>query len=307
MTKPLALVIYRKQLGDVLLLQPALEHLARQGFFVRLDTRPGFADLLSLMPGDIQLRGGDRRLPNQVYCLEDRMGAILKALTFPFAYRLLCLTSDKARAWYRWLFSEYRTLPKESLYSGLAHYLLLGGERQQFTPPRLNTPPETWHPKGLPERYLLLHPTAAWARKSWPAECWARILSRLDTDLPVLVTSGNAAWEIAMAEQIARATQGRQVINLGGKTSLRQYISLTARAHATCCIDGSASHLSGAFQVPTLTLFGPTNAARWHWPTPTHRCLKAADYSDEYKPPTAAIPENVVLEAIHALLARHEP
>lgn len=306
MTKPLALVIYRKQLGDVLLLQPALEHLARQGLSVHLDTRPGFADLLSLMPGDIQLQTGYHPLPNQVYCLENRTGATLKALALPFARRLLCLTSDKAQAWHRWLFSEYRTLPKESLYTGLAHYLLLGGERQQFAPPRLTPPPETWHPEGLPERYLLLHPTAAWARKSWPAEHWSRTLSRLDTDLPVVVTSGNAAWEIAMAEQIASTTPGRQVINLGGKTSLRQYISLTARARATCCIDGSASHLSAAFQVPTLTLFGPTNATRWHWSTPTHRCLKAKDYSDEYKPSTAAIPENVVLEAIHTLLAHHE-
>lgn len=303
MKEPVALVIYRKQLGDVLLLQPALEYLVQQGFSVRLDTRPSFVDLLSLMPGNIRLQSGWGGMPNRVYCMESRIGAILKAVLAPARHRFLCLTSDKAKWWYKWAFSEYRTLPKESVHVSLAHYLLLGGRRSDFSPPRLNPPPPSWQPEGVPDRYLLLHPTAAWARKSWPEERWSRVLQRLDTNLPIVMTSGGAAWEVAMVKRIAEAVGDRQIISLGGKTSLRQYISVISRARAVFCVDGSASHLAAAFRVPAVTLFGPTNAMRWFWPTARHICLKASDYTEIRKPPTAAIPENAVLEAVQSLLA----
>ena len=46
----LPLVIFRKQLGDVLLLEPALAKLAAStGGSVMLATRPGFEPLLELM------------------------------------------------------------------------------------------------------------------------------------------------------------------------------------------------------------------------------------------------------------------
>ena len=55
MATPGALVIFRKQLGDVLMLQPALEHLSRRVGTVAIHARGNFADLLGLMPGDIRL------------------------------------------------------------------------------------------------------------------------------------------------------------------------------------------------------------------------------------------------------------
>lgn len=302
-----ALVIFRKQLGDLLLLQPGLELLSREQHPVFIHTRPGFADLLSLMPGHIQLFRARWPKADHVYCLEGRSGAMLYAGLALGARKSLLLTRYDAPWWQRLIFDEYKVQPGRALYTALAYYQLFGGDTASFRPPRLNLPPPEWLPDDIPSDYILIHPTAAWKRKSWPAVKWLSVLRQLQTGLPWLITSGSSSWEMDLAREIAEGLPVGSAINLAGKTNLRQYMALTAKARATLCIDGSASHLSAAFGRPTLTLFGPTNAARWYWPHAHNKCLKATDFSSERKPAVAAIPESAVLTSIRELLAHELP
>lgn len=303
METPGALVIFRKQLGDVLMLQPALEHLSRRVGSVAIHARGDFADLLRLMPGDIRLADASI-FPKaaEAYCLEARPAALLYAARALGARRHLLLSRDIAPWWQRLIFDEYTVLPGSQLYRAELYQRLFGFADQPFQPPRLNPPPADWQPAGLPAAYRVLHPSAAWQRKTWAAEKWASTLCRLDDSLPWLITSGPTEWEIALAGDIAQRCRPGQVINLAGQTSLKQFLAVIAGSQATLCVDGSASHISTAFGHPTLTLFGPTNAARWHNPGPNTRCLKASDYTSEAKPSADAIPVNVVVAAAASLL-----
>lgn len=303
METPGALVIFRKQLGDVLMLQPALEHLSRRVGSVAIHARGDFADLLRLMPGDIRLADASI-FPKaaEAYCLEARPAALLYAARVLGARRHLLLSRNIAPWWQRLIFDEYTVLPGSQLYRAELYQRLFGFADQPFQPPRLNPPPAEWRPAGLPAAYRVLHPSAAWQRKTWAAEKWASTLCRLDDSLPWLITSGPTEWEIALAGDIAQRCRPGQVINLAGRTSLKQFLAVIAGSQATLCVDGSASHISTAFGHPTLTLFGPTNATRWHNPGPNTRCLKAGDYTSEAKPSADLIPVDAVVAAATSLL-----
>jgi ADP-heptose:LPS heptosyltransferase len=298
-----ALVIFRKQMGDVLLLQPALEHLSKSVGSVDLYARSGFADLLALMPGNIRL-AESTLFPQaeEVYCLEARPAAMLYAARTLGARRRLLLSRDIAPWWQRLIFDQYTVLSGTHVYRAKLYQDLFGFADQPFLPPRLNLPPPDWAPTGLPAAYRVLHPTAAWEHKTWAAENWAETLAKLDDGTPWLVTCGPSDWEVALASDIARRCRPGQVFNLAGKTSLRQFLAVIAGAQATLCVDGSASHISTAFGHPTLTLFGPTNATRWHLPGSHTPCLKASDFATERKPPVNAIPVSAVVTTASRLL-----
>lgn len=297
MTKPGALVVFRKQLGDVLLLQPGLELLSRRVGTVALYAREGFADLLSLMPGDIRLVE-PATLPRagEVYCLEARPAAMLYAARTRGARRKhLLLSRDIAPWWQRLIFDDYTVMSGTHAYRAELYQRLFGFGDQPFAPPRLNPPPADWAPPGLPPAYRVLHPTAAWPHKTWAASHWAQVLGALDDGIPWVITSGPNDWEVALAGEIARQCRPGLTVDLAGKTSLRQFLAVIAGSRAGFCVDGSASHISAAFGHPTLTLFGPTNATRWHHPSPSTPCLKASDFVAERKPAVDMIPVEAVL------------
>lgn len=296
------LMIFRKQLGDLLLMQPAIQYLTEHfGVPVRVRTRPAFADLLALMPGRVTLATGVSRTISRVYCFDTKPSSIIDALISWPARRILILTRPERAWWYPVFFHEVLKVEKRGDYRARLFQQSVGA--RNFKPPCLNPPPINWFPEGLPESYIVVHPTSAWRRKTWPVTSWIAFLTQLQTRIscPLLITAGSEAWEKEMATSIAEGLP-EQAFNLAGRTSLKGYLAVLARAQAVFTVDGSASHLASAFGRPTLTLFGPTNPAHWNWPSHLSRRLWAADFCQERKPGVGSIPVAPVLaEAIDLL------
>ncbi len=298
------LVIFRKQIGDVLLLQPALERLSRRDGKVSMYVHAAFADMLALMPGDIQLAENSLfPLVKDVYCLESRPAAMLQAAKALGARKHLLLSRDNAPWWRRLIFDEYKVVDGTNRYRAALYQDLFGFSDEVFVPPRLDLPPADWHPEGLPDVYVVVHPTAAWRHKTWPAVNWVEAMRRIRLDASWVLTAGPSPWEVEFAQEIADGFGTRNLINLAGRTSFRQYLAVIASASATLCVDGSASHISAAFGHPTLTLFGTTNPVRWHWPSDRTISLKAGDFVAQSRPPVSGIPIDAVVEAASDLLA----
>lgn len=299
-----ALVIFRKQIGDVLLLQPGLQLLNQRYSQVDVHTHPAHRDLLSLMPGQIYL--AERRiLPRykSVFCLEHRFAALLLSARCLGAHKHLLLSKDRASPLEKLLFEEYRFENNPHLYRARLYHTLFGGSDTTFSRPRLLEPPVSWfYPDALPSAYVVVHPTAAWQHKAWAADNWCKLLRRLPTDIEWVLTSGPASWEVAMAQGIASKLPDHRITNLAGKTNLRQYISVLSKAAAVLCVDGSASHIAAAYGKPTLTLFGSTSAERWHMSDALNHCIKATDFSGTSKPVIDNIPVKAVELATLALL-----
>lgn len=299
----LPLVIFRKQLGDVLLLEPALAKLAASaGSPVMLATRPTFNPLLSLMDGVLPAPRTPLRHAAAVISFDPTAKAVLLALTTMAPKKRLIVTRPKyLRPWHNWIYRDGCAALDESLHYRAEYFFnaMPCSSSFPFRPPHLRHPPLAWLPSGLPEKFILLHPTSAWQRKTWPLTSWAHILAKLHAQGigPFVVTGGNAPWEgeyVAALEQKANAP----LINLCGKTPLTAYMAVVNKASLVLCIDGSATHLAAAFQRPSVTLFGHTHPLHWHFPSAIATLLDARNYAEEEKPAVFHIPVEPVLEAV---------
>ena len=298
----LPLVIFRKQLGDVLLLEPALAKLAAYtGGPVMLATRPGFEPLLELMEQVVPAPCTLLRQASRVISFDPSSKAGLWALTTLAREKQIVVTRPKnLRTWHPWIYHAGCNAEDESVFYRAEYFfnVMPCQSSMPFHPPRLHRPPTTWLPSGLPESYILLHPTSAWQRKSWPSASWAKVLSELYAQGigPFVVTGGRAQWEVDYVTALEEAANV-PIINLCGKTSLRGYLAVISRASLVLCVDGSATHLAAAFQRPSVTLFGPTHPLHWHFPSSIATLIDARIYADEAKPPVSSIPVEPVLEA----------
>lgn len=111
-------------------------------------------------------------------------------------------------------------------------------------------------------RWVALAPTAGTETKIWPAEAFAVLADRLQTDgLRPVLFYGPGEREDRLAAP-ARAAMP-DALDMGGRYSLAQVAALLAR----CCLfvgsDSGLMHLSAALDVPTLGLFGPSHAAQY--------------------------------------------
>ena len=303
------LVIFNKQLGDVLLMEPALSKLAAStGGTVALATRPAFAPMVSLMEGVTPARRLPVEAAARVIACDPRFKAWFRALLTRSNEKWLYVTRPKHLRW--WHRIAYRTgceaVNEDDFYRARYFFDLMPGDSAfPFRPPRLSMPPGDWLPSGLPERYVLLHPTAAWKRKSWPVDSWAAVLQGLhDGGVgPFVLTGGRDSREQQYAAVLARKA-AVPLINLCGQTPLTAYLAVVSRAGMVLCVDGSATHLATAFQRPAVTLFGPTHPIHWHYPSPDSVLIDARRYVEERKPALEHIPVDAVLKGTMALWNR---
>lgn len=274
------LAVYHKQLGDTLLLQPALAKLAAQdGVPVGLVTRPGFKDLVSLMPGAVPLHWQETPRVERLFCYDAGDRDAFITLWCRARHKTLMTFSAFYRRFYHpWIFDRIHLQEQGQTYRARYFWDVTPGADAVFEPPQLRTPPLAWNHPELPEApFILVHPTSAWQRKCWQAEPWREVLTflRSSAGMPIVLTGGVSEWERGLCARIAEGLP--EVLNLGGRTSIREIMAVASRADFVMTVDGFMSHLALAFRKPCVTLFGPTNANHWHLATEWSEALYAGD------------------------------
>ncbi len=102
---------------------------------------------------------------------------------------------------------------------------------------------------------LFLHGTT-WDTKHWPEAYWRELAERVGyLGVGVKLAWGNPA-EKARAERIAKDMRHVEVLP---KLNLAGIGKVLAGAQACVAVDTGLGHLAAALDVPTLSLFGPTN------------------------------------------------
>lgn len=102
---------------------------------------------------------------------------------------------------------------------------------------------------------VFLHGTT-WATKHWPEAYWRELAERMgQRNLQVRLPWGNPQ-EKARAERIAQGLKNCQVLP---KLNLAGVACVLAAAKACVAVDTGLGHLAAALDVPTISLFGPTN------------------------------------------------
>lgn len=303
-----AAIVSDKQLGDVLLLQPVASWLAvKTGLPTSMFVRDAFRPLVELMPDCIIGRESERTF-SEVWCTSWGSEAVWWSFRLRTPMRRLIVNKTRhTRWWYRLLFHEIRLEAIRDEYWALYFWRVVSGStRESFQPPRLSPPPADWRPIEVPDAdYVLLNPTAAWPKKYWAVSHWVQLITEMRKNAPglrIILSGGGSPPELEHCAAIMAGCPA-EVVNLAGRTGLKQYLWLLSRARMVVCIDGAASHLAQAFGVPAVTLFGPTHDGKWHWPTPHHIALASRRFTADQKfGPAAGVPVEPVWEAVSSLL-----
>ena len=144
---------------------------------------------------------------------------------------------------------------------------------------------------------LQLNLGASKPENRWPAERFGELTVALRRELgvPVCLTGGPADRETA---EVALGVAGRTpegVHDLVGQTSLRQLVSLSARARLYVGCDTGPMHVAAACGTPVVALFGPADPRRTGPFGVGHRVVRPASRRMD------DIPVEEVLEAVRAM------
>jgi heptosyltransferase I len=111
---------------------------------------------------------------------------------------------------------------------------------------------------ALPERYGLIVHGAAWPTKLWPEERWRTLIDRLAATGRAVALPWGDVEERRRAARLADGIAG--ALPLSRKLDGEEVAELVAAADFAIGIDTGLMHLAAAFDVPGVTLFGPTDA-----------------------------------------------
>ncbi len=107
------------------------------------------------------------------------------------------------------------------------------------------------------KEYAVIVPSARWETKKWPAENFSRLISKLRIQC---VLAGSSA-DKDVAQEVVDSSSG-SIINLYGKTNLKELVALIAGAKAVVSNDSGPMHIAAALGVPVIALFGPTDPVK---------------------------------------------
>ena len=299
-------IVSFKQLGDIIMLEPLSRLLAeRSGAPAHLFTKRDFAPIVGLMEGARALMWSPQRY-EELLALHEGTKATRRAASLNARGKRLIVSNPKSLRWeHRLVYGTLRVSPAGARYMARYFHEEAGGRPENFTPPRLAPPPAAWRPEGLglPARYVVVHPTAAWQRKFWTPENWARLIGfvQAESGLTVVISAGRTEAERRHCEAILALCERRPLI-AAGQTSIPEFAWLIANAAGLVAIDGSSCHFADAFGVPVVKLFGQTSERSWHYHRPGAWLVLSGPEPLYQRPLATGIPLDPVIAAARSML-----
>ncbi|HSV45101.1 MAG TPA: lipopolysaccharide heptosyltransferase II [Ramlibacter sp.] len=268
-----SLVIAPQWIGDAVMTEPLLLRLHARGERLAVGALPWVAPVYRAMPqvaeviefpfqhGGLQWRGRKalaRQLQGRfdtVYVLPNSLKSALLPFLAGIPKRVGYLGEARIGLLTHRLKNPKNRPPMVAFYSALSGETGIEADR-----PRLQLPADAVGaaiaPLGLRAGgYVVFAPGAEFgSSKRWPAAHYAELARGLDQPA-VLLGSGK---EAALCDEIAQAAPGR-CVDLAGKTSLMQALSVIAAARAVVSNDSGLMHVAAALGVAQVALFGSSS------------------------------------------------
>jgi heptosyltransferase I len=111
------------------------------------------------------------------------------------------------------------------------------------------------------EDYVVINPAASDPERSWSSTKYAEITDYITTEyrLPVVLTGGPTDVERQLASSIEQKS-AHPVVNLVGKTSLKELASILKHAKVVIAPDTGPAHIASALGAPTIGLYAVITA-----------------------------------------------
>jgi heptosyltransferase-2 len=272
-----ALIIAPQWIGDAVMTEPLLRRLHARGERLTVGALPWVAPVYRAMPqvadviefpfahGGLQFKArralakGMEGQFDKAYVLPNSLKSALLPLLARIPQRIGYLGEARVGLLTHRLGNPKSKPPMVAFYSALSGESGLEGDR-----PQLQVDPaavrQTLQRLGLQQGgFVVFAPGAEFGpAKRWPAAHFAELAARLDLPV-VLLGSGK---EAALCDEIAapaNAVQAGKCLNLAGKTSLPEALSLIASSHSTVSNDSGLMHVAAALGVPQVAIFGSSS------------------------------------------------
>lgn len=110
-------------------------------------------------------------------------------------------------------------------------------------------------------KYVVIVPGARWQTKEWPVGHYIELAKKLTAAGTYVVLAGGAD-DAAKGAQIAAGTASALVLDMTGKTSLRELAALIDGCSFYISADTGPLHFAAALKKPLVAMYGPTKADR---------------------------------------------
>tara|TARA_R110000744_G_scaffold2217_4_gene8895 strand:- start:3821 stop:4831 length:1011 start_codon:yes stop_codon:yes gene_type:complete len=159
-----------------------------------------------------------------------------------------------------WFVNEFAPEPKgEHVLDSFLSIASVLGVTQPSLPCELLLPEMSFN---LPNRYVVINPSASKADRNWTIEGYQAVLDRLlEKGILPVITGGPSADEASFAGLIV-ADRGEQVRNLVGKTPLNMMLTVLKGASLVVSPDTGPAHMSTLVGTPVLGLYAHSNPQR---------------------------------------------
>jgi len=125
---------------------------------------------------------------------------------------------------------------------------------------------------GVKGPFVVLNAGAGWASKRWPALHFSRLSDMISAKgISAVFIGGKAEGDQQAFREVEQQSQS-PIVNLLGKTSVRELVSLISLANAHVGGDTGSSHVAAALGVPAVGLYSITKPARSCPYGQIHRC-----------------------------------
>lgn len=111
--------------------------------------------------------------------------------------------------------------------------------------------------EGLERGYAVICPFTTRPQKHWVEARWPELAARLGAELELPAVMLGGPGDVPAAQRIM-AGAGSRIVDLTGRTTLRQAAALIRNSALLIGVDTGLTHMGIAFNVPTVVLFGST-------------------------------------------------
>ena len=110
-------------------------------------------------------------------------------------------------------------------------------------------------------KLLGINPGASYgSAKRWYPEEFAKLAASLSSQFDIVIFGGPGEIDLALdIEKYLNQKDISNVQNLAGKTSVKELANLIGKLDLFITGDSGPMHLAATFQIPTVSIFGPTN------------------------------------------------
>ncbi len=106
------------------------------------------------------------------------------------------------------------------------------------------------------ESFIILSPSARWETKLWGVEKFAELAEEINKRFGFKVVLVGSEADRGLLHEIA--STANSVINLGGRTTLKELAFLMKLSLLVISVDSGPMHIASAVGTPVVAIFGPT-------------------------------------------------